>query len=285
MKHRLVHDFAGILVADGLFERHPGVRVAYIENGGTWVGDLLHKLQVLHGQNPGLFSKNPVDQFHENCWVAPFVEDTVPELAEHIPVERILFGSDWPHAEGIAHPRDFFEKVEDVLDRGPAQDHGGERARAHPRVALVSEYPFGVGVIDTMISFPSDPEQVYGVMRQAFRDRESREDFVMPAAYMFKDVPEDLDRRRRPGRGHGGRDGPPRHRASASIERRARTPRRSTRALASTPTGSSPRGRSTRTAAWRAIRELERAHAELGVRAASLFPAGVIPQVPINDKR
>jgi predicted TIM-barrel fold metal-dependent hydrolase len=113
MKHRLVHDFAGILVADGLFERHPGVRVAYIENGGTWVGDLLHKLQVLHGQNPGLFSKNPVDQFHQNCWVAPFVEDTVPELAEHIPVERILFGSDWPHAEGIAHPRDFFEKVEE----------------------------------------------------------------------------------------------------------------------------------------------------------------------------
>ena len=112
MKHRLVHDFAGILVADGLFERHPGVRVAYIENGGTWVGDLLHELQVLHGQNPGMFSTNPVDQFHENCWVAPFVEDSVPELAEHIPVERILFGSDWPHAEGIAHPRDFFEKVE-----------------------------------------------------------------------------------------------------------------------------------------------------------------------------
>jgi predicted TIM-barrel fold metal-dependent hydrolase len=113
MKHRLVHDFAGILVADGLFERHPGVRVAYIENGGTWVGDLLHKLQVLHGQNPGLFAKNPVDQFHDNCWVAPFVEDSVPELAKHIPVERILFGSDWPHAEGIAHPRDFFKLVEE----------------------------------------------------------------------------------------------------------------------------------------------------------------------------
>ena len=113
MKHRLVHDFAGILVADKLFERHPGVRVAYIENGGTWVGDLLHELQVLHGQNPGMFAKNPVDQFHEHCWVAPFVEDSVPELAEHLPVERILFGSDWPHAEGMGHPRDFFKNVEE----------------------------------------------------------------------------------------------------------------------------------------------------------------------------
>ena len=59
MKHRLVHDFAGILVADKLFERHPGLRVAYIENGGTWVGDLLHGLQVLHGQNPGMFQTQP----------------------------------------------------------------------------------------------------------------------------------------------------------------------------------------------------------------------------------
>jgi predicted TIM-barrel fold metal-dependent hydrolase len=113
MKHRLVHDFAAILVADKLFERHPGVRIAYIENGGTWVGDLLHGLQVLHGQNPGMFRRSPVDQFHEHCWVAPFVEDNVPELAKHLPVERILFGSDWPHAEGMGHPRDFFANVED----------------------------------------------------------------------------------------------------------------------------------------------------------------------------
>jgi predicted TIM-barrel fold metal-dependent hydrolase len=113
MKRRLVHDFAAVLVADGLFERNPGVRVAYIENGGTWVGDVLHGLQVLHGQNPGMFQTNPADQFIEHCWVAPFVEDSVPELARHLPVERILFGSDWPHAEGVAHPRDFFTKVTD----------------------------------------------------------------------------------------------------------------------------------------------------------------------------
>jgi predicted TIM-barrel fold metal-dependent hydrolase len=113
MKRRLVHDFAAILVADKLFERHPGVRVAYIENGGTWVGELLHGLQVLHGQNPGMFASNPADQFVEHCWVAPFVEDSVPELANHLPVERILFGSDWPHAEGMGHPRDFFKNVEE----------------------------------------------------------------------------------------------------------------------------------------------------------------------------
>ena len=53
-----------------------------------------------------------VDQFVESCWVAPFVEDSVPGLAEHLPVERILFGSDCPHAEGLGSPGDFFKNVE-----------------------------------------------------------------------------------------------------------------------------------------------------------------------------
>jgi predicted TIM-barrel fold metal-dependent hydrolase len=111
-KHRLVHDFAATLVVHGLFERFPKLRFAFIENGGTWVGPLLHDLQVAHVQNPGMFGSNPVDQFHENCWVAPFVEDNVAQLAQHIPAERILFGSDWPHAEGIREPGDFFEKLD-----------------------------------------------------------------------------------------------------------------------------------------------------------------------------
>lgn len=110
-KHRLVHDFAGILIAHGLFERFPRLKLAFIENGGTWVGPLLHTMQVLHAQNPAMFRKNPVDQFHENIWVAPFVEDDVDDLARHMPPERILFGSDWPHAEGVGHPREFFNNL------------------------------------------------------------------------------------------------------------------------------------------------------------------------------
>jgi len=110
-KKRLVHDFAASLIYFGLFTRFPKLRVAYIENGALWVGPLLHALHVVHMQNSGMFAKNPVDQFHESCWVAPFVEDDVEELARDIPVERILFGSDWPHAEGIEQPRDFLAQL------------------------------------------------------------------------------------------------------------------------------------------------------------------------------
>ncbi len=118
MHRRLVHDFAAALVAQGLFDRYPGLRVAYIENGGTWVPDLLHVLHLLGGQHPEMFQTDPVEMFHRNCWVAPFVEDSVEDLAAHIPVERILFGSDWPHAEGMGEPRDFLSNVKSL---SPAQ--------------------------------------------------------------------------------------------------------------------------------------------------------------------
>ena len=111
MKHRLIEDFATVLVAHKLFERFPRLRVAYIENGADWVPRLLHSLHMLGGQNPGMFASDPVEQFIEHCWVAPFVEDNVDDLARYLPVERILFGSDWPHAEGLPQPRDFFANV------------------------------------------------------------------------------------------------------------------------------------------------------------------------------
>lgn len=115
-KKRLVHDFAAVLICHGLFERFPRLRLAYVENGALWVGPLLHDLQVVHVQNKGMFKTNPVDQFHRNCWVAPFVEDDPADLAKHIPVERILFGSDWPHAEGLHLPSDYYDTLSGFSD-------------------------------------------------------------------------------------------------------------------------------------------------------------------------
>ena len=109
LKNRIIHDFAYVITAHGLFERFPRLRVAFIEFGGAWVPPLLEALQYLgHG---GSFMSNPRDQFVEHCWVAPFVEQDVDDLARHFPVERILFGSDWPHGEGFPEPRDFLDNV------------------------------------------------------------------------------------------------------------------------------------------------------------------------------
>ena len=156
-----------------------------------------------------------------------------------------------------------------------------ENARELDAHVAVGEYPFGVGVVDTMISFPSDPEQVYGVMRQAFRDRESREDFVMPAAYMFKDVPEEsMDRAMDPVAvtvGEMDRHGIEVGLVSASVNTEVVT-----RDCASTPAGSSRRGRATRTAACRGYASWSGRTTSWvsGPRRSS--PHGVIPEVALD---
>ncbi len=109
LKGRIVHDFAYILVAHRLFERFPRLRIAFIENGGHWVPSLLHALDTLN--HAGAYRVNPKDQFIQHCWVAPFVEESVSELARHLPVDRILFGSDWPHGEGFPQPMDFLDNI------------------------------------------------------------------------------------------------------------------------------------------------------------------------------
>ena len=54
--------------------------------------------------------------------------------------------------------------------------------------------PSDLPIIDTMIGFPSaDRREVYKFLAPSLRDSESIEDFKMPAQYMFKDIPEELD--------------------------------------------------------------------------------------------
>jgi uncharacterized protein len=54
--------------------------------------------------------------------------------------------------------------------------------------------PTDVPIIDTMIGFPStDRREVYKFLAPNLRDKESQEDFKMPAQYMFKDVPGEIE--------------------------------------------------------------------------------------------
>jgi predicted TIM-barrel fold metal-dependent hydrolase len=46
-------------------------------------------------------------------FVEPYYEEDLNELREFVPVERLVFGSDWPHAEGLAMPLDFLHEVKD----------------------------------------------------------------------------------------------------------------------------------------------------------------------------
>jgi predicted TIM-barrel fold metal-dependent hydrolase len=106
-----IHDTFAALICHGLFDRHPRLRVASIECGSTWVESLIRKLKKAYGQLPDSFRQDPVEILRKHCWVAPYYEDDIDGLRDLIGADRILFGSDFPHAEGLAEPLTFVDEL------------------------------------------------------------------------------------------------------------------------------------------------------------------------------
>jgi predicted TIM-barrel fold metal-dependent hydrolase len=99
-----------------LFERFPDLRFASVENGADFLRLLLPGLKRAGFQRPGYFRADPVETFKEHVWVAPFWEDDLREVVDLIGPERVLFGSDWPHPEGMAEPRHYDKIVAELED-------------------------------------------------------------------------------------------------------------------------------------------------------------------------
>ncbi len=118
-KNRAVSDFYATAICHKVFERFPDLRLASVENGASWIPDLLHRLDDAANRNPGYFAEDPRAVFGEHVWVTPFWEDDVPSVASDFRVDRLLLGSDWPHAEGTREPYDF---VTDSLAGLPEPD-------------------------------------------------------------------------------------------------------------------------------------------------------------------
>jgi predicted TIM-barrel fold metal-dependent hydrolase len=143
--------------------------------------------------------------------------------------------------------------------------------------------PTDIGVIDLMIGIPrGDPSRWYDFLKTQLLDRESREDFEFPAEYMFRDVPkfeqlEDPVAFLLQQMDHHGID-----RAMIGTSFRNDDAQRAIKEHPDRFFGSFEvdpnRG-------MEGVRELEAAVEELGVKAATAFPAGLTPQVPINDKK
>jgi predicted TIM-barrel fold metal-dependent hydrolase len=104
---RAAHDFLITLVFDKLFERFPGVRIASVENGADFLRDLFKKLTSTAHKMPGYFTEDPAESFRRNIWINPFWEDDVHEVVELMGADRVIFGSDWPHIEGMPRPLDY----------------------------------------------------------------------------------------------------------------------------------------------------------------------------------
>ncbi len=144
--------------------------------------------------------------------------------------------------------------------------------------------PANAPIIDLMLGIPNgDPRRWYDFLKTQLLDRESREDFEFPAEYMFHDVPKLELANDDPLEfilGEMDRNGITRAMIATSFGNDL-----AQRALQQHPNRFFGSFEVDPNHGMEGVRELEAAVKELGVKAATAFPAGLTPQVPINDKR
>ncbi len=106
------------MICEGALSRFPDLRILSVENGADWVGHLQHQLDSASRKMPQEFAEHPVEVFRRNVYVNPFWEDDVATVIGQCGPEHVLFGSDYPHPEGLAEPLDYLEtlRAEDLDD-------------------------------------------------------------------------------------------------------------------------------------------------------------------------
>jgi predicted TIM-barrel fold metal-dependent hydrolase len=111
MGTRAIEDTCTALTCHGLLSRFPDLRIALIENGADWVIPFLEHLHDTYRKMPQTLPEDPVEAFKRNIYISPFHEDGIESLAGELGIDHLLFGSDWPHPEGLAEPRSYVDHL------------------------------------------------------------------------------------------------------------------------------------------------------------------------------
>jgi predicted TIM-barrel fold metal-dependent hydrolase len=96
------------MIFHGLFTRFPNIRVCMSEQGSVWVPFVVRKMDhaFLMGRRATWdnVQRRPRELFAEHFVVAPFPEENVRRLVDEVGLGPVVFGSDFPHGEGLPFP-------------------------------------------------------------------------------------------------------------------------------------------------------------------------------------
>jgi predicted TIM-barrel fold metal-dependent hydrolase len=125
---RPIEDTMTAMVVHGALSRFPDLKIACVENGANWVGHLLQSFADVYEKMPHEFPEDPVEVFKRNVYVNPFWEDDMSHLIDLVGADHILFGSDYPHPEGLGDPISYVDELKGVSDDDVRKIMGGNLA-------------------------------------------------------------------------------------------------------------------------------------------------------------
>jgi predicted TIM-barrel fold metal-dependent hydrolase len=128
--YRVVRDVVHSIIGHGLALRFPKITFMIVENGSSWVRPLVAHLTKMYDRMPEIFEEDPLVTFKRSLLVHPFHEEDVMKLIEVIGTDNIVFGSDYPHPEGMYDPVTWVDEIETLGLEEQKKLMGGNIARA-----------------------------------------------------------------------------------------------------------------------------------------------------------
>ncbi|MBH0123559.1 amidohydrolase family protein [Rhodococcus sp. CX] len=127
---RPIQDAVASWVCHGALFRFPELKIAVIENGASWLPHVLETLRDVYKKAPeGFGMQDPVEAIKRSIHVSPFWEEDFSKLTALIGAERVLFGSDYPHPEGLAQPTTYIDHIQHLPFEDQKLVMGGNLAR------------------------------------------------------------------------------------------------------------------------------------------------------------
>lgn len=88
------------MLLGGVFDRHPSLRLAFTELGADWIGPVLAVMDERHAVGDTPLTRPPSSYWASNCGVvASAIRRVEVELRHDIGIDRLMFGTDFPHPE------------------------------------------------------------------------------------------------------------------------------------------------------------------------------------------
>ena len=127
--------FLAAMIFDGVFHRFPGLRVAVVELGASWIVSWMKHLdQAFRAfrrlQDLSQVNMQPSEYVQKHIKVTPFAGEDIGWLLSTDAQDLLLFASDYPHHEGTDDPIARFEKTMDGVSELAKQKFYKENFRA-----------------------------------------------------------------------------------------------------------------------------------------------------------
>jgi predicted TIM-barrel fold metal-dependent hydrolase len=117
---RPVMETVASMIFHNLFTRFPSLRVGIIEHGAVWAPYTIRKMDhgFMMGREAryGTLDRRPSDVFREHFLVAPYPEENISRILDVLSPDSLVFGSDFPHPEGLPDPVTYVDQLRDLPD-------------------------------------------------------------------------------------------------------------------------------------------------------------------------